>query len=211
MSRKLTLTLPKEGAQILITHTHAEETYWNYKKDGVSVVEAGDHLAEMLTAQGFSVIHDRTDYSKGDFYKSYSSALAGITAIKKKNPGIAVVIDLHRDAVQAADGTFRKPVAEVDGRKAAQMMFVMGTNNNLPHDDWAKNLCLAVQLQKKLTDTNPDLMRPINLRKERFNEHVTTGSMILECGAFGNDSSEALYSLELFAKAAGEVLKALVK
>ena len=41
-------------------------------------------------------------------------------------------------------------------------------------------------------------MRSINLRKQRFNLHLTSGSMLLEVGTSGNTLEEAIYSIQLF-------------
>ncbi|MCL2084994.1 MAG: stage II sporulation protein P, partial [Oscillospiraceae bacterium] len=213
MSRKLDITLPKGKPQILIVHTHAHEAFNTYGgEEAVTVVDLGARLAEFLTAQGFEVIHDATRYDLPDFNKAYSSALAGITKTLKEHPGIQVVLDIHRDAIQPAGDVARKPVATVDGEKAAQMMFVVGTNNSgLPHDNWPQNLCLAVSLQKLLAAGTPDLMRPINLRRERFNQHATRGSLILEVGSYGNDGAEAMLAIDLFAAKAAELFASLLK
>ena len=209
MARKLTIGLPSaDKPQILIVHTHGHESYFG----GGGVIEIGERLAELLTAQGFNVIHDRARYDEPSFSGAYSSALTGITKTLKENPGIQVVIDVHRDSIRGADGSVKKPVTMVGDKKAAQMMFVVGTNNSgLPHSGWPHNLAFAVALQKSLVSETPELMRPINLRRERFNQHTTAGSLILEVGAQGNSFGEALYSIELFAESASGVLKGLVK
>ena len=41
-------------------------------------------------------------------------------------------------------------------------------------------------------------MRPINLRKQRFNLHLTPGSMLLEVGSSGNTLREAIAAVQLF-------------
>ena len=46
----------------------------------------------------------------------------------------------------------------------------------------------------------PTLMRPVNLRKQRFNEQATTGSMILECGTSANTIQEAEAAVRAFGK-----------
>ena len=65
-------------------------------------------------------------------------------------------------------------------------------------------LNFAVNLQKSILEDYPTLMRPINLRKQRFNEHATTGSMILECGSSANTLQEAQTAARTFAKLLAE-------
>ena len=51
------------------------------------------------------------------------------------------------------------------------------------------------------------LFRPIDLRTERFNQHITNGSVIAEFGCNGNTLEEALYSAELLAEIINEYIK----
>lgn len=118
-----------------------------------------------------------------------------------------MIIDVHRDAIVYGDGTKAKVVTEIDGKKAAQLMFVIGTDaGGLTHSDWRKNLQLSVKLQSAIEEKYPGLMRGINLRKERFNEHLTAGSMILEVGTSGNTLSEAVYGARCAARVIAQTL-----
>ena len=118
-----------------------------------------------------------------------------------------MVIDVHRDAMVTQNGTKYKTVAEVNGETTAQLMFVCGTDGGgLVHDSWRKNLSFQMKLQDRLNTEYPGLMRPINIRDERFNQHVTLGSMLLEVGTSGNSLPEALSSARLFANALADEL-----
>lgn len=78
----------------------------------------------------------------------------------------------------------------------------MGSNN----DHWLENVKLAVAVQQKLTDTSPTLMRPMTLRNSNYNQHLTTGSMLVEIGTAGNSLSEALRAAQLFAVGFAQVV-----
>ena len=54
-------------------------------------------------------------------------------------------------------------------------------------------------------------MRPILLRNSRYNQHATTGSLLLEVGAAGNSPEEAELAGRLFAQRMAEVLEARSK
>jgi stage II sporulation protein P len=54
-------------------------------------------------------------------------------------------------------------------------------------------------------------MRPVSLVRQRYNQHLSTGSMILEVGSSGNTLQEALAAIRLFADAAAPALAELVK
>ncbi len=215
------VSLASKGAQVLIIHTHGSESYLPDDRDSYvptdiqrtedtnfNVVRVGDEIEKVLKAKGLSVLHDRGIYDFPTYSGSYTRTLEAIAVHLKKNPTIKVVIDVHRDAMEASDGTIYKTVADVGGKKAAQVMLVMGTGQSgLSHPGWKNNLRLAVRIQKQMTDKYPNLARPINLRKERFNQHATPGSMLVEVGTSANSLEEALTGARMFADAAGEVLK----
>ena len=76
-------------------------------------------------------------------------------------------------------------------------MFVVGTDEKgLYNPDWRENLCAAIHFQTAITQKYPNLMRKINLRRERFNGHTTHASMIIEVGTSGNSLNEALNGIE---------------
>lgn len=221
LSAKLPFRLTGGGPHVLIVHTHGSESYLpqgrdTYTLDDVertsdkkyNVIRVGDELSAALKAQGISVIHDRNIYDSPSYNGSYTRTLDAIGAALKKNPSIKVVIDVHRDAMTADDGTKYRTVTNVNGKQVAQMMLVMSTGESgLPHPKWADNLKLAVKLQNAMAKKYPDIMRPMNLRKERFNMHATTGSMLLEVGTSANSLSEAIESVKLLAPELAAILK----
>jgi stage II sporulation protein P len=116
-----------------------------------------------------------------------------------------VIIDLHRDSIQTDDGTNYKTVVQTDGQKMAQAMLVIGTNDSgLDHPNWKQNLAFAMQLQKRANEAYPGLMRPINLRRERFNGHATSGAVLLEVGSAANTLGEAIETARRMAAVMGD-------
>lgn len=85
------------------------------------------------------------------------------------------MLDVHRDAIEDRAGHQYKVITREDPH-CAQISFVMGSNN----DHWLENVKLAVAVQQKLTDMSPTLMRPLTLRNSNYNQHLTTGSMLVE-------------------------------
>ena len=77
---------------------------------------------------------------------------------------------------------------------------VMGTDaSGQKHPNWRVNLSLATSIQKELTDKWATLARPIVLRTSRFNQHQSTGEILLEVGSHGNTLQEAIAAGRLFA------------
>ena len=54
-------------------------------------------------------------------------------------------------------------------------------------------------------------MRPVLLRNSRYNQHATTGSLLVEVGAAGNAPEEALLAGRILAQRMTEVLRAQSK
>lgn len=212
------LQIGAESPQVLIIHTHGSEAYvpnGNYEESDsyrtqnkeYSVIKVGDELVSALESQGISVIHDREIYDYPSYIGSYGRSLTAATSYVKQYPSIQVIIDLHRDALMEDDGTVYKTVAEINGETCAQVMLVVGTNGTgLSHDGWSNNFSLATKLQASMNEKYPTLARPISLREERFNQHLSSGALLLEVGTNGNTIEEAIKSVGYFADCLGDVL-----
>ena len=198
---------------VLILHSHGSESYTkteDYEESSkyrtlncdYNVVSVGDRLAGVLEAGGVQVIHDRVMHDNPSYSKSYSNARASTKEILKENPGISLVVDLHRDAVENKSGQQVAMTAKTDRGTAAQLMLVVGTDSNLSHDNWPENMALAVKLHALLEKKYPGMCRPISFRSQRFNQDLSPGALIVEVGAAGNDRKEALLAAEIL----GEVI-----
>jgi stage II sporulation protein P len=77
--------------------------------------------------------------------------------------------------------------AEVEGETSAQLMIVIGTN----HKNYEENLSLGLKLHAFLEQQSPGIMRPLQLRGQRFNQDLNAGALLIEVGAAGNSHGEA--------------------
>ena len=212
--------LGTEDPQVLIVHTHGSESYTmppgqEYVASGESrttdtnynVVRVGDEIESILTQHGISVIHDRSMYDYPQYNGAYDRSLEAIESYLQQYPSISFVLDIHRAAISDSEGHPYKVISQVPEGTAAQMTFVMGTDGGgLSHPDWLENLKLATAVQNTLLADYPTLMRPITVRNSRYNQHCTTGSMLVEVGAAGNSLDEALLAARLFAHGFAETL-----
>lgn len=197
---------------VLILHTHGSESYtpspgetylesgdYRTLDEGYNMISVGDLVAARLEAAGIGVIHDRALHDYPSYNGSYLNARESMEAILGDNPGIRLVLDLHRDAAATDDGQMDTS-ATVNGRESAQLMLVVGTDaGGLYHPDWQENLSLALKLQAQLERKHPGLCRPINLCAERFNGDESPGALLVEVGAAGNTRAEALLAAEALA------------
>ncbi|MEG2571006.1 MAG: stage II sporulation protein P, partial [Clostridia bacterium] len=225
LKSKMPFNLKGRGPHVLIVHTHGSEAYFpegrnTYTPDDVdrtidtryNVVRIGDEVAKILKGQGIDVVHNRNIYDSPTYNGSYTRTLAAISAQMKKTPQIKVIIDIHRDSMVTKSGTQYKTLAKVNGKDAAQIMLVMSTGESgLPNPNWQENLKFGVKLQCQIANKYPGLMRPINLRKERFNMHVATGSMLIEVGSSANTLQEAINAVTPFSEELARLLKSVRK
>ena len=214
--------LTPEAPQLLILHSHGSEAYTPAAGAGIvwsgdhrttdsryNVVKVGDAMAEVFAQAGISVLHDRTLYDYPSYSGAYDRSLAAIQSYLAQYPSIRFILDVHRDAIEDSQGNQYKVVSAVDGvGAAAQMTLVVGSDGSgLTHPNWMENLKLAAALQQDLLTEYPTLMRPILLRKSRYNQHATTGSLLVEVGAAGNSPEEAALAGRLFAERMAAVLE----
>lgn len=215
LMQPLTLDFDRDGPTVLIVHTHSSEAYtmetgWEYTEsdemrtqdETYSVVRVGSEIAEALTAAGISVLHDTRPNDYPNYNGAYERMRLTIEEYLEQHPSIQMVLDIHRDAAEDADGNPVALTAEVNGADCAALMLVVGTDEGgLSHPDWQENLSAALKLQALLNRSAPGLCRPIDLRTERFNQHETHGSLLVEFGANGNTLAEAIRSSRLFSDA----------
>lgn len=199
--------------KVLIIHTHTTESYtpsgegyaetaaFRTLDPGYNMLSIGTRLAQALEAGGIGVIHDRTLHDYPSYNGSYTHARKSIRGILEEYPTIELVLDLHRDASGDLNNQIR-PLALVEGKSAAQLMLVVGTDaGGQVHPKWQENLALAGKLQLVLEAQAPGITRPIDLRLSRFNQDLSTGALLIEVGAAGNTHPEALAAADILAKA----------
>jgi stage II sporulation protein P len=225
LKEPLDISISGDSPAVLIIHTHGSEAYLPDKENNYepsdpyrtqekkySVIRVGDELASVLAERGIAFIHDRNIYDYPSYQGSYSRSYEAIQSYLEQYPSIKIVIDLHRDAIEAADGSVYKTIAQIEDTTCAQVMLVMGTDAaGLKHPKWRENFKLALHLQKEMNTLYPSLAKPVELSQYRYNQQATTGSMLLEVGCTGNTLQEALTAVRYFGEAAANVISRLYK
>lgn len=205
--------------QVLIMHTHTTESYLPFTGDyydktyssrstdnSQNMVAVGNKIEEELKKAGISVIHDTTQHDYPSFNGAYDRSAVTVQNYLKKYPSIKVVLDVHRDAIVSGD-TVTAPVAEVNGKTAAQVMIVNGcANENINYPNFFQNLSFSAALENQMEGDYPGLTRPVLFDYRKYNQHMTTGSILLEVGGHGNTLEQATYSGELIGSSLGKLL-----
>ena len=225
LASKLSFKIEKNNEpQVLIMHTHTTETFLeeDTKTYGVNhssrttdnaknMVAIGEIIAKKLNNAGIKTLHDKTQHDHPQYNGSYSRSAQTVNSYLKKYKSIKIVLDLHRDSVAVSGSDKAKLVTKINGKKAAQVMLVMGSQSGSikNHPNWQENLKLALKLQQTMEAKYPTLARPLSLSSSRYNQSLCKGSMLIEFGTDMNSLDEAKYSAELVGDSLVELLNTL--
>lgn len=155
-----------DNKNILIFHTHSCESYtpsekYQYTQTGnyrttdlnYTVTRVGTELESYLKQYNLNVVHDMSYHDYPSYNGSYTNSLKTVENILKTSPS-DIIIDLHRDAIGSRPDY--APTVKIDEDYAAQIMFVIGTNEGgLWHPNWNQNLKFAIKVQEKAEEMYP--------------------------------------------------------
>lgn len=203
MNKDMTVSKDAPGPQILIYHTHSQEAFADSVPgdENDTIMGVGEYLASILRDKyGYEVLHHTGQYDVESRDDAYSRSLPAIQQVLEENPGIQVVIDLHRDAM--AEGTHL--VMDLDGRPTARFMFFNGLSRTrktgnisyLYNENLESNLAFSFQMQLKAVQYYPGLTRKIYLKGYRYNMHLRPKTLLIELGAQNNTVEEVMNACE---------------
>ena len=209
----------KSKPTILVYHSHTSEAYTlldvgyykssdaSSKDPSLNMIRVGDELVKYLELHGFNVIHD-TEIHDTDYTNSYADSKKTVEKYLEQYPSIEITIDVHRDDITYSNKTKVKPTAVINGKKAARMMIISGCEYNRVKNfpDWEENLKFDLQVQNKVNELYPGLMRPILFSERKYNMNETHYSFLVEVGTDANTLDEACYSARMFGDSLGKLL-----
>lgn len=218
LAKDMTLKPEKDQPQILIYHSHSQETFADSRtgEEADTVVGVGDYLTEILEQKyGYQVIHVREHFDviggEIDRSRAYDFAREYVEKVLEENPTVQVLIDLHRDGVP--DG--KRLVTEIGGRDTAQIMFYNGLSytvnqgkiSYLPNPYIEENLAFSFQLEYTAAEYYPGFYRCIYLAGLRYNLHLRPRALLVEAGAQTNTVQEVKNAMEPLGDILNRVLK----
>jgi stage II sporulation protein P len=229
LTTPLGLEIDKALPSVLIFHTHTTEGFeildrtwyaadWNSRTSNSyrNIVRVGEAMAQMLERAGFVVIHDTTIFDV-PFAGAYDRSRVAVQDWLDRYPSIQVTIDVHRDAIHRSNGDRIRPVANVLGQQAAQVMLIAGVEEGrvaeLPDGfpDWEQNLAMATQFHAFAQTRYPGVMKPLFFCPRRYNIDLTPFSMFFEIGTDVNTLQEAVFTGKLMGEALAAMLENYVE
>jgi stage II sporulation protein P len=213
------LEIEKKLPSVLLLHTHSTESYTPYLNnnfhslnDKENVIQVGRIMMDVIESKyKYNVIHDVTKHDRYSYADSYINSQKTIISQLEKNKSVKVVLDVHRDAMEAKnarDAEAKKAdyTTTINGKSAAKVMLVIGGGNK----NYAELQKFAVYIQKKMDKLYPGLFYKIVTKPgKKYNQYYRDHSMLIEVGSTFNTDQEAKYSAELMGNVLGEVLKEL--
>lgn len=221
----IVLDAPEDEPQILIMHTHTTESYQPdesgyYDPEYIcrttdssrNMVAVGDAMARVFEERGIRTYHDVTVHDYPSYNGSYDRSRETVTAILKKYPSIKVVLDVHRDAIEREGGEIIAPTATIDEKSCAQVMIICGCDDgSMGMPNCMKNLRTASLFQQHMESRYKGLTRPVLYDYRKYNQDLTTGSLLIEVGGHGNSLEQAVYAGELSAEGISDALISIGK
>lgn len=203
--------IKSEKPLIALYNTHTSETF--ELTDGLTHLKgkAGGVSIVALAMQKFiqekyqiPVVYSPTLHDLS-FNKSYAESQKTVTQLIKDNPGLEMIVDVHRDGSLTREQSLTK----INGQSVAKILIVVGTEARTEHPKWRENLDFARKLAAKLDAMYPGLSRGIAIKEGRYNQNLSTKALLVEIGSSKNTTDEAVAAGKLFANAAVAVLNDL--
>ena len=193
LKQDLKITKETDTPQILIYHSHSQETFADSREGEESDTQFDMAGGELDRSAAY-------DYAR-DYLEPYL----------QENPDIQVIIDLHRDGIPED----RHLVTEINGKPTAQILFYNGLSyttskgslDYLPNPYIQQNLAFSFQLEYQAAQYYPQFYRGIYLAGYRYNLHLRPRSLLLEAGAQTNTVQEVKNAMEPFADILDKVLQ----
>lgn len=216
--------LGSEEPQVLIYHTHTSESFLpgeesfdpdypiRSSEETRNMIAVGDAICDALAERGVSVVHDCRvhDYPMftGAYYRSADTMLEDLA----EYPSIKIAIDIHRDGILYSDGSVIAPIADINGKTAAQFMIITGCDSpetEIP--EYMTNFKLSCLLQNCAEKAYPTLARPMLFDYRNYNQSLFAGDLLIEVGSQGNTLEEALYTGELLGNVLADAVERLAE
>ena len=169
------LIASSEGIKVLIVHSHNSE----YVSENLSVTDAGDAIAQLLTSAGIKTYHCTTEHDTDGNIGSYLRMKESVSELITRYPDVVCVIDIH------------------DSESGLPVTFTVGTDFN----GWNENFKLSEAVSSYISNIESAFrFLPGTLGQD-------SGLLTLNIGLGGADTSDedARSAIALFAEAFIEI------
>lgn len=208
----------EERPRVLLYHTHTWEAYemteahtytptetWRTRDERCNMLRVGEELARCLRELGFDVVHDTTAFEPPNLSGAYARSLTMLEGRLAAGERYDYIFDIHRDAYSGLYNGAN--CVQKDGESIAYVMLLVGKGTGATGSgfdrkpDWPKNLALAQRITDCMNAQVKGVSREVKIKTGRFNQHVSTGALLIEVGNNRNTLEEALAACPVIAQA----------
>ncbi|QNO13534.1 stage II sporulation protein P [Alkalicella caledoniensis] len=184
-------TSTENTGPIAIYHSHSAESYvptdgTESIEDNGGIYDVGAAFKNSLEARGIEVVYSENNHDPHDA-GSYKRSRRTVDELLNEDP--AAIFDVHRDAVPA-----EQYAGEADGEEVAQVMFVVGQQNQ----NQAETMSFAEGLKNVADEQNPELIKGIFEARGNYNQDMSPRALLLEAGTYTQDKDLAISGIESF-------------
>ena len=108
------------------------------------------------------------------------------------------------------EGSGIAQTVNIGGEEVARLMMLIGKGTGdsfTVKPDWEANYALAERITEALNEIKEDFCRRISVKTGRFNQHVASNCVLIECGNNMNTLEEVLRSVPYLAQAIQQALE----
>ncbi|MCL6478194.1 MAG: stage II sporulation protein P [Peptococcaceae bacterium] len=202
---------PAAGGEALVCiyNTHTGETYsltdgkerLERLQGGVVTVAAA--LQEALEKKHGIPVARSDRINDMDYNNSYLESEKTARELLAANPKTRVILDIHRDSGK----TREQSVISINGRPAAPILFIVGSDTRRPFPTWRQNHSFAGELSRQLNEMYPGLSLGVRVKDGLYNQHLHPGAVLVEIGTSRNSVEEAVRSAQFLADALAVLIK----
>lgn len=197
--------------QVMLYCTHSSESYIpdsgtaNLNGGRLGLVnQVAAQIADSLKFKGIKAELVETVHDYPDYNLSYTNSRATVKNILESSNHKLLLFDIHRDSIPGLTEAQR---VKINGKNAAPILIIVGTDERKEHPNWKKNLTFAKTINAIGEKKYPDLIKGIRTKAGTYNQEFHPQSLLLELGSDYNSMEEASYSAELLADIIAEMLR----
>lgn len=190
-----------KGRQVALYCTHTAETYipdsGKPRLDGKRglITKVAEEVAVSLKKQGldaafYNEIHDFPEYDR-----SYTNSRQTVKEILNNPDQVVAMFDVHRDSIP---GLEKAETVKIDGKEAARILIIVGTDQRKEHPHWKENLAFANRIAQCGEQMYPGLIKGVRTKAGTYNQEYHTHALLIEFGSDQNSLPEARYAARLF-------------
>lgn len=192
---------------VLIFHSHASENFKpkdsHERGSSGDIVRVGEALVAELASLGVTAIHDKSVHDQPRYSEAFLNSEKRLNDLLAANPGIQVVLDIHRDGLEDKPDDYTK--ARANGVNVAKILFVVGDKDN---DLLEENIKFAQAISDRLEKEYPGVTRGVRVFKSDYSGELHPNSIMVLLGDWrGNTIDEAVASARILARVVASFIK----